>query len=251
MSMNLFALSLALMASPLISSPAQAADAADQEWALEDASKLWKMRDWGGHTEAAVAMLEAEVAANPDSFEAHYHLSRFYYWQATQLSGEARAERAKLGWDEAEACKKLDASRVEGWYWAAINIGAYANGAGIMASVKQGLGEELEANARKAGALDAAHDYGGPNRVLGRFYYKLPWPMQDLDQAASLLEKANESDPFCINLVFLAEVYIAQDEEAKAKALLEQAAAMDPKESSDPASTRRHVKNANKLLEGL
>jgi tetratricopeptide (TPR) repeat protein len=249
--MSMLALTLALISSPLISSPAEAAEAAEGDWTLEDSSKLWKMRDWGGHTEAAVAMLEAEVAANPDSFDAHYQLSRFYYWQATGLSGDARAERARLGWDEAEHCKRIDASRVEGWYWAAINIGAYANGAGIMASVKQGLGDELEANARKAAAIDAAYDHGGPNRVLGRFFYKLPWPLQDLDQASSLLETANQSDPFCINLVFLAEVYIAQDQDDKARALLEQAAAMDPKETPDPPSTRRHVKTANQLLEDL
>ncbi len=249
--MSTVLLSLALLSSPSLSSPVHAAEAAEGDWTLSDSDKLWRMRDWGGHSEAALAMLEAEVLAKPDSFEAHYQLSRFYYWQATLLSGAAREEVARKGWDQAEACKALDPSRVEGWYWAAINIGAYANGAGIMASVKQGLGEELEANARKAAAIDAAHDHGGPNRVLGRFFYKLPWPLQDLDQASSLLEEANKSDATCINLVFLAEVYIAQDQDDKARALLERAAAMDPKESPDPPGTRRHSDTAAKLLEDL
>jgi len=242
-------LSLLLFTEPLVST-ASAEEAASID--SKGINTLWAQRDWGGHTDEAIALLEAAKTANPDDYEVRWQLARFYYWKAGSKSGAKKAEWGKKAWDEAEAAKKLEPGKVEGWYWAAASIGAYSQGSGIMNAVKEGLADEFKDNATKAIKIDGAHDHGGPYRALGRFYTNLPWPLQDLDAAeANLLKSIEADDDFAINLYYLADVYKQDGDDTKAREYAEKAAAQDPASSGDPPSTRKHVKLANAMLEEL
>lgn len=242
-------LSLWLMSEPLVATAQAEETAAIDSKAV---NTLWVQRDWGGHTDEAIGILEAARDANPDDYEVRWQLARFYYWKANTKSGARQAELGKKAWDEAEAAKKLEPGKVEGWYWAAASIGAYSQGAGIMNAVQEGLADEFKKNANKAIAIDGAHDHGGPYRALGRFYTNLPWPLQDLEAAEKNLKKALDADDdFAINLYYLADVYKEDGDEDKAKEYATKAAAQDPASSGDPPSTRKHVKLANAMLEEL
>ena len=121
-----------------------------------------------------------------------------------------------------------------------------------MNAVKEGLADEFKVNAKKAIAIDGGHDHGGPYRALGRFYTTLPWPLQDLEEAEKMSEKALAADDdFAINLYYLADVYKQDGDETKARQYATKAAAQDPASSGDPPSTRKHVKLAEAMLEEL
>ena len=245
----MFLLSFLLLSAPTVST-AQATEAGQIDSAA--VNTLWAQRDWGGHTDEAIEILEAAKAASPNDYEVRWQLARFYYWKANSKSGAKQAELGKKAWDEAEAAKKLEPGKVEGYYWAAASIGAYSQGAGIMNAVKEGLADEFKVNARKAIKIDGSHDHGGPYRALGRFNTNLPWPLQDLEEAEKMLLKSLDTDDdFAINLYYLADVYKQDGDETKARQYATKAAAQDPATSGDPPSTRKHVKLAEAMLEEL
>lgn len=218
--------------------------------ALDAVNKDWYRRDSSGVITKTIATLEALQAQEPSNFEVKWQLARFYYWAATEPSTDAatKASLGKKGWDAAEAAKKLNPSAVEGYYWTAANIGAYAQASGIMTAIKQGLGDVLEQNAKKAVQISPKHDQAGPLRALGRYYYKLPWPLQDLENARIYLEKAYAASPTnALNILYLAELEYADDHDDKGKALLDELFALDPAKGDGP-STRRTQKEGRAFL---
>lgn len=245
----LFALTLA---APIALAPAlaQEAPAVDPTRAALDAlNRDWARRDSKGVAAAAIATLEGLKAQNPSDYEVQWQLARFYYWTATAATNNAtKAAEAKKGWDAAEAAKRLNASGVEGYYWTAACIGAYAQGSGIMTAVKQGLGDTMEENAKKAVQINAKHDQGGPLRALGRYYYSLPWPLQDLENARIYLERAYAAAPTnATNLLYLAELEYADGNPTRGKELMDQLLALDPAKGDGPG-TRRSQKEAAAFL---
>ena len=245
-----------LATSPLIASAhaedTVQVDPSDTAAVHKRADVLWVQRDWGGHMDEAIELLNAANDANPGDFETNWQLARFYYVKANTKSGDTKADLAKKGWDHAEAAKKLKPGAVEGHYWSAAASGAYGQGAGMMTALKDGVGDHFVANAEKAIAIDKEHDHAGPLRALGRFYTNTPWPVGDIDKAIELLEEANRIAPdSCVNAYFLADAYYKDGNEDKAREWAEKAAAMDPKKNADPPATRKNVKLAEKLLAEL
>lgn len=218
--------------------------------ALDALNKDWSRRDASGVSAAAITKLEALKAQNPDHYEVQWQLARFYYWVSSEPGGNAttQAAQARKGWDASEAAKKLNPAGVEGYYWAAANIGAYAIASGVVAGVKEGLPDLLEENAKKAVQISAKHDQAGPLRALGRFYYKLPWPLQDLDNARIYLQKAYDASPTNgTNLLFLAELEYADGKPEEGKKLLDALFALDPAKGDGPG-TRRSQKEGRAFL---
>ncbi len=232
--------------------PAMVGAASEQTvQALKQVRKHWLNRDWGTHTDDAIASLEAARAADPQNYKVRYHLARFYNWKAILESGDMKAEWAKKGWDEAEKAKELRPGGIEGWYWASACIGEYSKGRGIGTAVKEGLAEEFKINARKAIEIDPRHDEGGPLRALGRFHAMLPWPLQDLDTSRDLLEKSVVVSRTPINVYFLGDTERMDDNNDKARTLFEECAAVDPAETRDPPGARRNTKRCKQALETL
>ena len=219
--------------------------------ALKGARKQWLNRDWGSHTDDAIAALEGAKATDPSNYKVRFNLARFYYWEAIQSTGDAKGEWAKKAWDEAEEAKSLRPGAVEGWYWSAAAIGEYSKAMGIGTAVKDGLADKFKSNAQKAIDINHSHDEGGPLRALGRFHSQLPWPLQDLDASRGLLEKANGVSRSAVNLYFLGDTERMDDNTTAAKALFEECAALDPAESKDPPATRRNKKLCDTALKGL
>lgn len=219
--------------------------------ALKGARKQWLNRDWGTNTDDAIAALEAARTADPENHKVRYNLARFYYWKAIGSTGDTKGEWAQKSWDEAKEAKRIRPGAVEGWYWAAAAIGQYSNAMGIGTAVKDGLGDKFKTNAQKAIDINATHDEGGPLRALGRFHSQLPWPLQDLEASRSLLTKATGVSRSGVNLYFLGDTELMDDNTDEARALFTECAALDPAESKDPPGTRRNKKRCEDALTKL
>lgn len=220
--------------------------------ALSKMSSLYAKRDQGTNTQDAINLLKEAIKEDPNHYEVRWQLARFIYWQADTTSNDDK--KAKLGkacWDEAEVAKKLNPKGVEGYYWAAACVGAYSEGSGILNAVKQGLADVFEENAKKAEKINGSHDRGGPLRALGRFYFKLPWPLKDKDLSRSYLERAIKAGPTSArNFYYMADLELDDGNKEEAKALLQKIISMNPK-SGDPPDVRLHQKLARAKLAEL
>ncbi len=224
----------------------------DAASALAEADRLWKTRDAGTNAQTAVRLLERAHKVDPKSYDLCWNLSRFHYWLADGASSDGvKAQHGKTGWDYAEKAKRIDASRVDGYYWASACIGAYSNGKGIVTALKEGLGDKFQQNAEKAAQINAAHDDAGPLRALGRFHFSLPWPLKDLDKCRDYLSRSLKIAPnSAINLYFMADLEKEEDNTAQARSLCQKVLALNAAAGDGPA-IRKHQRLAKILMASL
>ncbi len=217
-----------------------------QAYALENMStynKLWDSRDKGGSTDTALSQLNDAYAMNANDYDLHWNLARFYYWAATETKDSERAAvLAKKGWQAAEQTKRVSPHRIEGWYWATANIGIYADAAGTFVTVKEDLSTKYKENADQAIELDPSYDDGGPYRSLGIYYTKLPWPMQDLDQARELIGRSLSANPNrALSLYYYAEVQIQSGDTEEGQRNLYKIIHLDPEQGNAPEIRRYQI----------
>jgi tetratricopeptide (TPR) repeat protein len=219
---------------------------------LAEADRLWGTRDAGKNAETAIRLLERAHASEPGNYRVCWNLSRFHYWQASSTTNsDVKARHGKTGWDYAEKAKKVNPAGVDGYYWAAANIGAYSSGHGVVTALKEGLGDKFQQNAEKAAQINSAHDDGGPLRALGRFYFSLPWPLRDYDKSRDYLSRSLKIAPkSAINLYYMAELEKEEDNTAAARALLQRVQALSPSAGDGP-SIRKHQRLARQMLAEL
>ena len=223
----------------LLSPPALSAEPSEDRAALAEATLAWGSRDRPGVAERTIATLQAFEQTHPDDYEVHWQLARF--WHALSLRGDKPpAQTAYTGVAPAEKATALNPSGVEGWFWLASTLGTYAEHSGIMDAVRQGLAGRIESAAKRAVSLNGSYDHGAPLVALGQYYAALPWPLQDLPKARTLLERAVAQGPkYALNLYYLAELEMKEEKYDAARALYERILALGSTEG-DPPATRRY-----------
>ena len=174
-------------------------------------------------------VLDERARAASSDFELQWRAARVYFWLGDDpsLSPEERSKLGKIGWDYAERAVALAPQRVEGHYWAAVNIGTYALGLGIMKALSAGLEGKFRERLGRAEQLAPGYNHGGVGVAWGRFYEKLPWPKRDRTKAEQALRKVLAVyNPNNLRArVFLADTLAHDGRAAEAKQLLDQVAA--------------------------
>jgi tetratricopeptide (TPR) repeat protein len=116
------------------------------------------------------------------------------------------AKWGKQGWDLAQEIIKRWPERAEGYFWASINIGQYARGGGVWTAIRHGLAGKIEQMALESIKRNPKLYAGAAQRILGRYYYKLPWPMRKLPKSLKYLTEAYQQYPQNVTgMQFLAE----------------------------------------------
>jgi cytochrome c-type biogenesis protein CcmH/NrfG len=137
---------------------------------------------------------------------------------------------------------------VEGWYFAAVGMGNYSLGIGVLKALGEGIEGKFKERLSRAEKIDPKFFDGGIYNAWGRFYFKLPWPKYDPRHSEQALQKALELNPRNVRArVYLAELYMKEKHPKEARELLEEAAAHQPG-SYDPPEERRSVASAKALL---
>jgi len=171
-----------------------------------------------------------EAARQPTaSFEILWRAARVYFWLSDDPSQPAaeRSKFGKLGWDLAERAISLAPQRPEGHYWAAVNIGSYALGLGVIKAISIGLEGKFKERLGRAEQLAPAYNFGGVGVAWGRFYEKLPWPKRDRPKAEQRLRMViTKQNPHNLRArVYLADTLAQDGRAAEAKQLLDDVAA--------------------------
>jgi tetratricopeptide (TPR) repeat protein len=170
---------------------------------------------------AAVDLFAAAAKADPSSYAARWEGAKacYYYgtWARPDMDDDDKLVLFQDGIDRAKAAVALKADGAEGHFWLGVLYGVYGETKGIFKSLSMvpGIKEEM-AQCMK---LDPAVEGYGPDRVLGRLYYKLPgFKGGDNDKAIEHLEASVKGAPTnALTRLYLAEVY--KSERMKDKAL--------------------------------
>jgi tetratricopeptide (TPR) repeat protein len=188
------------------------------------------------------ALVQQALSRAGRDFGVLWRAARYYFWLSDDpgQSMDFRSRAGKDGWDLAERAIAVNPNRVEGHYWAAVCMGNYALGLGIVKALSIGLEGKFRERLGRAGQLDGRYEHGAIEIAWGRFFDKLPWPKRDRGEAEAHLKRAIEINPASLRArVYLASTWLDQDRAAEAKRLLEEVAAAPGSGRYDPPEERR------------
>ena len=165
--------------------------------------------------------MQAGLARAPNDYELLWRAARFYFWASDDpgLPRDQRSRWGKDGWDIAEHAIAVNPNDVAGYYWAAVNMGNYALGLGVVKALSSGLEGKFRDRLGKASALNDGYEWGGIETAWGRFFDKLPWPKRDRKQAEEHLRRALQINPSALRArLYLGILYLDSDRAARGEA---------------------------------
>ena len=194
----------------------------EPEELIAQGDKLYaEMKDMATAQEALSKYREALLKAE-DKYEAYWRTSRMLYFIGDHT--ESKKEKKAIftqGIYYAKKAVALEPEKPDGYYWLGVNYGVYGEAKGVLKSLS--LVDDIKEAMNKVIDLDREYEDGGPDRVLGRVYFKLPgFAGGDKKKSLEHLLKSKEigpNDP--LTRYYLADTYLALKEVDKAREELE------------------------------
>ncbi|NIO49955.1 MAG: hypothetical protein GTN73_11070 [Candidatus Aminicenantes bacterium] len=144
----------------------------EPEELISQGDKLYaEMKDLATAKEARAKYQEAVIKAK--SYEAYWRLSRILYYIGKNT--ESKREKKIIFSQGVYYAKKAVISEPEkpdGHYWLGVNYGLFGETKGVLKSLS--LVKPIKNAMNKVIELDREYEDGGPDRVLGRVYFKVP-----------------------------------------------------------------------------
>jgi hypothetical protein len=194
---------------------------------LSRLDELHRRRDDKVAFAEAQRLVQSGLARAPGDYGLLWRAARFYFWASDDpgVPREQRSRWGKDGWDIAEHAIAVNPNDVAGYYYAALCMGNYALGLGVVKALSIGLEGKFRDRLGKAAALNDGYEAGGVEIAWGRFFDKLPWPKRDRKQAEDHLRRALQINPAALRArVYLAYVYLGSDRAPEAKQLVDEVA---------------------------
>jgi tetratricopeptide (TPR) repeat protein len=219
-----------------------------------EARAAYETRAEAGQAKAAVELFQRAAAEDPASYEARWEGARAAYFYGTYTRSEAPDTEKMAIFDGgitlAKQAVALSPKGVEGHFWLGVLYGVYGEAKGIFKSLS--LVPVIKQEMQTCLELEPAVEGWGPDRVLGRMYYKLPFfKGGDKKKSAAYLEKSFAGTPTnALTRLYLAETYRSEGRKVDAIRQLKEIIDMTP----DPRWTAEHPwirAQAEKLLKKL
>jgi tetratricopeptide (TPR) repeat protein len=194
----------------------------------------------------------AALARAPNDYGALWRAARVYSWLSddSSVNADQRSKWGKEGWDLAEKAVAINGGDVAGHYFAAVCMGNYALGLGIMKALSQGLEGKFKERLKRAGELDPRYQHGSISIAWGRFYDKLPWPKRDRKKAQQYEREAMQINPHSLRArIFLAQSLMEDGKAPEAKPLLEEVLAAPVGRYDAPEEKRAKLLGAAAMAE--
>jgi tetratricopeptide (TPR) repeat protein len=187
-----------------------------------------EMKDMATAKKAEVLYLQASSMLD-DKYDAYWKVSRILYYIGEHT--ENKKEKKGIfdrGVYYAEKAVELEPEKPDGHYWLGVNYGKVGETRGVLKSLS--LVKPIKNAMNKVIELDRSYEDGGPDRVLGRVFYKLPGIAGgSKDKSLEHLLKSKEYGPEdAVTRIYLAETYVALKEKEKAREELEYVMNMEP-----------------------
>lgn len=182
---------------------------------------LYNDREQLASARKAADIWAAEVSADPRNFDAAWKLARVSYWLGGHAPQAERRAFLQKGITAAQQAIAAQPNRPEGHFWSAANMGTMAEAAGLTAGLKyrKPVKNELETVLK----LDPSFMDGSADRVLGRWYFRVPGLFGgSKTQAEAHLRASLKYDPnSTVSHYFLAELLLDVGRKAEARAELQ------------------------------
>jgi tetratricopeptide (TPR) repeat protein len=207
---------------------------------LEKARAAYDARADAAQAAAAVEGFGVAAAANLGSYEARWEGARASYFLGAvtreQADDDERIAIFADGIERAKAAIALRPDGVEGHFWLGVLLSSWGEARGVLKSlsVVPDIRREMELCVAKEPSVEG----WGPDRVLGRVYYKLPFfKGGDNKKSREHLERSLAGAPTnALTRLYLADTYKSMGEKAKAIEQLRAVLAMTP----DPRWVAEH-----------
>ena len=180
---------------------------------INSLDQVWQNRHNLETQEKMLKFIEENIN-NPDtsrleSFEISWRIARFVYFIGNfgvgeNLENERKISIFQYGYQEALKARELEPKKVEGHFWYASNLGSYGLAKGVLSALnnaREGRDALLE-----AARIDPSYMWGGPYRILGRYYQEVPSFISFGDKkiAEEYFQKAiNIAPKFRLNTMYL------------------------------------------------
>jgi hypothetical protein len=189
--------------------------------AAQNADALYADRANLASATAASALWSEAVQRDPRDFEAAWKLARVSYWLGSHAPEKDRRGYLESGMQAARAAIALEPQKPEGHFWLAANMGTLAESFGLRNGLRYRgpVKDELETVLK----LDPAFMNGSADRVLGRWYFRVPRLFGGSNKRAEehLVASLKYDENSTISRFFLAEVLIDEDRKEQARAELQ------------------------------
>ena len=216
--------------------------ASDYVAKADESFKKGKIEDY----KRAIDLYLLALKEDPESYEVNWKLARAYRWYGEESKRQGVdgwkdicAKYGKIGMKYGEKAISLNPDAVEGHYYYGLNVGIYSDGVSIVTALREGLKGKTQSSFEKAYEIDRTYSRSGPTIALGRFWFVLPWPLNDKEKALKFLREANKKEPGNIDgRLYLGELLMdlgGKKNEEEAKALLKSVAESDIKYYRDKA----------------
>jgi len=232
---NLVALALLIAAAPAPLTPPEASRKVEE---------LWKRRDDPAVMVEAKQILDDALLRNPDDYGLLWRAAAWHFWKSDEPGApkEEKAHHGKLGWDLAEKAVARNPNDAAGHFWAAVTMGNYSLGLGIVRAISQGIEGKFRHHIGEAERLDPRYGKGAIQNAWGGYYLTLPWPKRDVKKAAEYLGKALVINPYNLRTrVFMAQLNLREDRPAEAKRLLDEVLGATPGKYDPPEEKRAKI----------
>jgi hypothetical protein len=91
-----------------------------------------------------------------------------------------------------------------------MNVGIYSDSVSILTALREGLKDKTQDSFEAAYKSDKNYDNGGPIAALGRFWFVLPWPLNDEDLSMEYYREFQKSKHFGIPDTVQVHVYFGE-----------------------------------------
>jgi tetratricopeptide (TPR) repeat protein len=191
------------------------------EWIVQADKLCLEMKDMATAKEAESLYLKS-FGLTGSKYDVYWRLSRVLYYIGEHT--ENKKEKKSIfdrGVYYAEKAVEEEPEKPDGHYWLGVNHGKVGETRGVLKSLS--LVKPIKNAMNKVIELQRSYEDGGPDRVLGRVYFKLPgFAGGDKQKSLEHLLKSKEYGPDdAVTRIYLAETYLALKEEEKAREELE------------------------------
>jgi tetratricopeptide (TPR) repeat protein len=211
----------------LAAAPCMAEDAATL---IRQADAHYDLREDQNELDSAIEAYSRALEMEPHNYEAAWKLAKAYWYQGN-FSSAKKKPFFEMGMQAGRRAIENNTEECEGHFWLGINTALFADNSNMFQAL--GLVDDVKEHVQRAQEINENCECGGPQRVLGKLYARLPFfKGGNKSKAADLLKKSLELCPQDTqSKIFLAEIYTDQGKKLEAKQLLRQVLSQEP----DPA----------------
>jgi tetratricopeptide (TPR) repeat protein len=189
---------------------------------IQEADVLFEDMQDMDTAQRALSLYRKALVDAVDKYEAYWKIARVMYYIGEHQ--EKKKDRKNTFAQAVYHCDKaveLGPEKPDGYYWRAVNNGKYGETRGVLKSLS--LVKPIKRDLNKVIELNRSYEDGGPDRVMGRVYFKLPgFAGGSKDKSLEHLEKSKGYGPEdVVTRLYLAETLLDHKRIEDARAELE------------------------------